>query len=82
MFKILIIILSLIAVISFIIGVVINVVDKFKNSNRDRYEKNNNGITDVLSITQTLIDFKLPEVDNYDDPIIIKNIEVEEDKDK
>ena len=82
MLKIEIIILSLIAVISFIIGVIINVIDMTRNREHNKPDKDKNSLTEVLSITKTLIDFKLPKVDDYDDPVIIRNIEVEEDKDK
>ena len=82
MLKIEIIILSLIAVISFIIGVIINVIDMTRNREHNKSDKDKNSLTEVLSITKTLIDFKLPKVDDYDDPVIIRNIEVEEDKDK
>ena len=80
MIKIEIIILSVIAVVSFIIGVIINIIDIYKN-NTDSKSKDNS-ITDVFTITKTLIDFGLPKVEEYDDPVIIKTIDIEEDKDK
>ena len=80
MIKIEIIILSIIAVVSFIIGVIINIIDIYKENTNNK--DNTNSFSDVLSITKTLMDFGLPQVEEYEDPVIIKTIEVEEDKDK
>lgn len=82
MIKIEIIILSIIAVVSFIIGVIINIIDIYKENTNNKDKDNTNSFSDVLSITKTLMDFGLPQVEEYEDPVIIKTIEVEEDKDK
>ena len=82
MIKIEIIILSIIAVVSFIIGVIINIIDIYKENTNNKDKDNTNSFSDVLSITKKLMDFGLPQVEEYEDPVIIKTIEVEEDKDK
>lgn len=81
MIKIEVIILSIIAIVSFVIGVIINIIDIMSN-NSNKKDDNNNTLTDVFTITKTLFNYGLPKVEDYDDPVIIKTIDIEEDKDK
>ena len=81
MIKIEVIILSIIAIVDFIIGVIINMIDIMSN-NSNKKDDNNNTLTDVFTITKTLFNYGLPKVEDYDDPVIIKTIDIEEDKDK
>ena len=81
MIKIEVIILSIIAIVSFVIGVIINIIDIMSN-NSNKKDDNNNTLTDVFTITKTLFNYGLSKVEDYDDPVIIKTIDIEEDKDK
>ena len=81
MIKIEVIILSIIAIVSFVIGVIIYIIDIMSN-NSNKKDDNNNTLTDVFTITKTLFNYGLPKVEDYDDPVIIKTIDIEEDKDK
>ena len=81
MIKIEVIILSIIAIVSFVIGVIINIIDIMSN-NSNKKDDNNNTLTDVFTITKTLYNYGFPKVEDYDDPVIIKTIDIEEDKDK
>lgn len=81
MIKIEVIILSIIAIVSFVIGVIINIIDIMSN-NSNKKDDDGNTLTDVFTITKTLFNYGLPKVEDYDDPVIIKTIDIEEDKDK
>lgn len=81
MIKIEVIILSIIAIVSFVIGVIINIIDIISN-NSNKKDDDGNTLTDVFTITKSLFDYGLPKVEDYDDPVIIKTIDIEEDKDK
>ena len=52
------------------------------SNNSNKKDDNNNTLTDVFTITKTLFNYGLPKVEDYDDPVIIKTIDIEEDKDK
>lgn len=87
--KVEIIILIIIAILSFITGVVINILDyKFKKDNkkleairRNNYKTELNETKNLFNITKTIFNIKSKEKtkeEYYEEPVIIKVIEKEE----